>query len=118
MKIKLNEIYIYYDFPILFTALDESDNTFICLFAEETDSHLRYICVPLSQSAFMELERNDYDMNYIRSIFANSTKVFNLMLNAESEEPVEIIEIQEDITPFLPEKERLSLKQPPHKSSY
>jgi hypothetical protein len=102
MKLKLNETYIYYDFPILFSALDEGGNAFICLFAEETDSHLRYICVQISQSAFMELEHNQRD---IRSLFVHSEKVFNLFLNAESEEPVEVVETQEDITPFIPEKD-------------
>jgi hypothetical protein len=102
MRLKLNETYIYYDFPILFSALDEGGNVFICLFAEETDSHLRYICVPISQSIFMELEHNQRD---IRSLFIQPPKVFNLLLNAESEEPVEVVETQDDITPFLPEKD-------------
>jgi hypothetical protein len=102
MRLKLNETYIYYDFPILFSALDEGGNAFICLFAEETDSHLRYICVPISQSTFMELEHNQRD---IRSLFIHPEKVINLLLNAESEEPVEVIETQEDITPFIPEKD-------------
>jgi hypothetical protein len=102
MRLKVNETYIYYDFPILFSALDEGGNTFICLFAEETDSHLRYICVSISQSAFMELEHNQRD---IRSLFVHPKKVFNLFLNAESEEPLEIVETQDDITLFLPEKD-------------
>jgi hypothetical protein len=101
MKLKINETYIYYDFPVLFSALDEGGGTFICLFAEETDSHLRYICVPVSQSAFMELEHNRRD---IRPLFTRPEKVFNLLVNAESEEPVEAVETREDITPFLPEE--------------
>jgi hypothetical protein len=101
MRLKLNETYIYYDFPILFSAFDEGGNEFICLFAEETDSYLRYICVPVSQSTFIELEHNQRD---IRSLFIRPEKVFNLLLNAESEEPVEVVETQDDITPFIPEK--------------
>jgi hypothetical protein len=102
MRLKLNETYTYYDFPIIFSALDEGGNTFICLFAEETASHLRYICVQISQTTLMELEHNQRDT---RSLFAHPKKVFNLLLNSESEEPVEVVETSEDITPFLPEKD-------------
>jgi hypothetical protein len=73
----------------------------MCLFSEETDSHLRYLCVSISQTILRELEYNKRD---IRSIFVNPEKVFNLLLNAQSEEPVEAVEISEDITPFLPEE--------------
>jgi hypothetical protein len=102
MRLKLNETYIYYDLPIIFSALDEDGNTFICLLAEETDSHLRYICVQISQTTLMELEHNRQD---IRSLFTSHRRVFSLLLNAESEEPVEAVETMEDITPFLPEKD-------------
>jgi hypothetical protein len=102
MRLKLNETYIYYDFPIIFSALDEGGNTFICLFAEETAAHLRYICVPISSTTLMELEHNQRD---IMSLFVHPKKVFNLLLNAESEEPMEVVETLEDITPFLPEKD-------------
>jgi hypothetical protein len=102
MRLKPNETYIYYDFPILFSALDKDGNIFICLFAQETNSHIRYICVPVSPSTFMELEHNRRD---IRSLFIYPEKLFNLLLSAESEELVEAVETQEDITPFLPEED-------------
>ncbi|MDR1286538.1 MAG: hypothetical protein LBK08_02920 [Treponema sp.] len=102
MRLKVNETYIYYDFPIIFSALDEGGNAFICLFAEETDLHLKYICVQISQTTLMELEHNWRD---IRSLFVHPEKVFNLLLNAKSEEPVDVVETSEDITPFLPEED-------------
>jgi hypothetical protein len=102
MKLKLNETYIYYDFPIIFSALDEGGAIFICLFAEETDLYLKYICAPVSRAVLTELKHNQRD---IRSIFVNPEKVFNFLLNAQSEEPVEAVETTEDITPFLPEED-------------
>jgi hypothetical protein len=101
MKLKTKDVYIYYDFPILFSALNEEGDTFICLFAEETDSHLRYICVKVPPVTLFELENNQKDT---RTVFENSEKVFTLLLNAQSEEPVEISETGEDITPFLPDE--------------
>jgi hypothetical protein len=101
MKLKLDKTYIHYDFPVIFSALNEDNNIFMCLFSEETDSHLRYLCVPISQTVLTELEYNKRD---IRSIFVNPKKVFNLLLNAQSEEPMDTVEISEDITSFLPEK--------------
>jgi hypothetical protein len=50
----------------------------------------------------MELEYNQRD---IRSVFIHPEKVFNLFLNDKSEEPVEVVETSEDITPFLPEED-------------
>jgi hypothetical protein len=99
MKLKIKDVYIYYDFPIIFSAGNEEGDTFICLFAEETDSHLRYICVKIPQATLFELENNQMDM---RAVFENSGKVFNLLLNAQSEESIEVFEALEDITSFLP----------------
>jgi hypothetical protein len=101
MKLTIKDVYIYYDFPIIFSAGNEEGDTFICLFAEETGSHLRYICVKVSPAIISELENNQKD---IRTIFEHSGKAFNLLLNAELEEPVEISEVLEDITPFLPDE--------------
>jgi hypothetical protein len=101
MKLKVKDIYVYYDFPIIFSAVNEDGDTFICLFAEETDSHLRYICAKISPTTLFELENNQKD---IRAVFENPEKVFNLLLNAQSEEPVEVSETSEDITPFLPDE--------------
>jgi hypothetical protein len=103
MKLKIKDVYIYYDFPIIFSAGSEEGDIFICLFAEETDSHLRYICVKVSPAIILELENNQKDL---RTVFENSEKVFNLLLNAQSEEPVEIsaVEVLEDTTPFLPDE--------------
>jgi hypothetical protein len=47
----------------------------------------------------------DHNQRDIRSLFIRPEKVFNLLLNAESEEPVEVVETQDDITLFLPEKD-------------
>jgi hypothetical protein len=102
MKLKVNEIYIYYDFPIVFSALDESGNDFLCNYVETTSSHLRYICVPVSPSTLVALEQNKQDL---RSLYSDSEKVYNLLLNNESEEFMEVSETKEDITPFLPEKD-------------
>jgi hypothetical protein len=99
MKLKPNETYIYYDFPIIFSAFDKDGNIFMCLFAEETDSHLKYLCVQISRTTLTELECNHQD---IRSVFSRPQKVFSLLLNAKSEESAEAVETAEDITPFLP----------------
>jgi hypothetical protein len=101
MKLKIKEVYIYYDFPIIFSAGNEEGDTFICLFAEETDSHLRYVCVKISPITLFELENNQKD---VRGVFENQGTVFNLLLNAQSEEPVEISVALGDITPFLPDE--------------
>jgi hypothetical protein len=101
MKLTIKDVYIYYDFPIVFSAGNEKGDTFICLFAEETDSNLRYICVKVSQTILFELENNQKDM---RTVFEHSERVFNLLLNAQSEEPVEISEALENITLFLPDE--------------
>jgi hypothetical protein len=100
MRLKIKEVYIYYDFPIILSASNEKGDVFICLFAEETDSHLRYICVNVSPAIILELENNQRD---IRTVFENSGKVFNLVLNAQPEEPVEVSEVLEDIIWFLPD---------------
>jgi hypothetical protein len=101
MKLKIKDTYIYYDFPILFSADNEDGDTFICLFAEETGSHLRYICVKVSPAIILELENNQKD---IRTVFENSGKTFNLLLNAQSEEPVEVSEELGNIASFLPDE--------------
>jgi hypothetical protein len=101
MKLKIKDVYIYYDFPIVFSAGNEEGDAFICLFAEETDSNLRYICVKVSPATLFELENNQKDM---RMVFAHSEKVFSLLLNAQSEEPVEVSDELEDIAPFLPDE--------------
>ena len=100
MKLKTGTVYIYYNYPIIFSATNEDGGVFICLFADEEDSHLRYFCKEVSVSIITNLENNQKD---IRSIFESPGKRYILCLNAHSEEPVEAVETTEDITPFLPE---------------
>ena len=102
MKLNARNIYIHYDFPIVFSATNEKGNVFICLFADETDSHLKYFCREISASLLMDLEDNRKDM---RSVFENPGKLYSFYLNAQSEEPVEAVETSEDITSLLPEKD-------------
>jgi len=102
MKIKTKNIYVYYDYPIIFSAANESGSIFICLFTDEEGSRLRYICREISASILVDLENNQKD---IRSIFESPGKLYNISLNAQSEEPLEAIESTEDITSFLPEKD-------------
>jgi hypothetical protein len=101
MELTIKDVYLYYDFPIIFSAGNEGGDTFICLFAKETDSHLRYICVKVSAETFFELENNQKD---VREIFENSERVYNLLLNAQSEESVEVSEALDDSAPFFPDK--------------
>jgi hypothetical protein len=101
MKLAIKDVYIYYDFPIVFSAGNEEGDTFICLFAEETDSNLRYICVKVSPTTLFELENNQKD---IRTVFEHSERVFSLLLNAQSEEPVEVSEELKDVASFLPDE--------------
>jgi len=102
MKLKTGNIYIYYDFPIIFSATNEEGNIFICLFANETDSCLRYLCREVSSSLFADLENNRID---IRSIFESSEKIYSIILNAQSEEQIEAVETTENISSFLPDKD-------------
>jgi len=102
MKLKTGTIYIYYDFPIIFSATNESGSIFIYLFANGENSHLRYFCREISASILKDLENNQKD---IRSIFESPGVRYNLCLNEQSEEPIEVKETIEDITPFLPEKD-------------
>ena len=102
MKLKTGTIYVYYDFQIIFSATNESGSVFICLFADEEGSHLRYLCREISTSILVDLENNQKD---IRSIFENPGKLYNLCLNDQSEEPIDAVETAENITPFLPEKD-------------
>ena len=102
MKLKTKTIYIHYDFPIIFSAANEEGNIFICLYAEETDSSLRYLCREVSSSLLTDLENNRKD---IRSIFEESEKLYSFNLNAQSEEPIEAVETTKDITSILPEKD-------------
>jgi hypothetical protein len=101
MKLKTRTVYVYYDFPIIFSATDEEGDIFICLFADETDSYFKYFCREVSFSLLKDLECNKRD---IRSIFESPGKLYTLCLNAQSEEPVEAVETSEDITSLLPEK--------------
>ena len=101
MRLKTKNVYIYYDFPIVFSAANEEGKIFICLFADETDSYLRYFCKEISPSLLTKLEDNEKD---IRSVYENPGKLYTLSLNAQSEEPIEAVETLEDIVPFLPEK--------------
>jgi len=102
MKLKTRTIYINYDFPIVFSAINEKGNYFICLFTGEYDTYLKYYCKEVSSFILADLEDNRKD---IRSIFDNPGKIYCLCLNANSDEPIEALEINEDITPFLPEKD-------------
>lgn len=101
MKLKTGTIYVYYDFPIVFSAKNEEGDIFVCLFADETDTHLRYFCREVSFSVLAALESNRMD---VRSVFESYGKLYALCLNAQSEERVEAVETFEDIAPFLPEK--------------
>jgi hypothetical protein len=97
----MKDVYVYYDFPIIFSAVNKEGDIFICLFAEEADSHLRYICVKVSPVILFELENNQKD---VRMVFEHSERVFSILLNAQSEEPIEVSGELEDITPFLPDE--------------
>jgi hypothetical protein len=101
MKIKIDEIYIYYDFPVIFSALDEEKNTFICLFIEEIDSRLKYICTKVSNITFMKLKNNKRD---IRSIFKRSRKIYSFLLDGKSKEPMKITRTTENINRFITDK--------------
>ena len=101
MKLKTKNIYIYYDFPIVFSASDEEGKVFICLFTEEINFNLRYLCVEISKSNLIGLENNQVD---VRSIFKESKKFFIININSQSEEPVDAIETSEDIAAFLPDE--------------
>ena len=50
MKLKTGTVYIYYDFPVIFSATNEGGGIFICLFADEEDTYLRYFCREVSAS--------------------------------------------------------------------
>jgi hypothetical protein len=102
MKLKLKNIYIHYDYPIIFSATNEDGNTLICLFVNEEESHLKYICKDVSSSIIADLEDNRKD---IRSVFKSPGKLYSFILNAQSEEPINAIETTEDITSFLPEED-------------
>jgi hypothetical protein len=102
VKFKTRTVYIYYDYPIIFSAVNEEGNLFIFLFANEENSNLRYLCREISSSMHADLENNQKD---IRSIFESPGKLYSLYLNAYSEEPIEVVETTENITPFLPEKD-------------
>jgi len=102
MKLKTKTIYIYYDYPIIFSATNEFGKVFICLFADETASCLRYICSEVSVSLLENIENNKID---IRSVFEKTEKIYSLIINAQSEESIEAIEINEDISHILPEKD-------------
>jgi hypothetical protein len=97
----MDNVFIYYDFPIVFSARNEQDDIFLCLFADETESALRYICTEIPPSARLGLQSNAVD---VRSIFEHPAgRIFNLSLNAQSQEPMAAVETEEDITPFLPD---------------
>ena len=102
MKLKTRTIYLYHDFPIVFSATNEKGNYFICLFANETDTNLRYFCKEISSFVLASLEDNLKD---VRSIFESPGKLYSFYLDAQSEEAVSTVEFTEDITPFLPEKD-------------
>jgi len=102
MKLKTGTIYIHYDFPIIFSAVNDEGSVFICLYAEEAKSSLRYLCREVSSSLLEDLENGRKD---IRSIFEKPGKLYSLSLNAQSEEPIEAVETTEDITPILPERD-------------
>lgn len=42
------DILVYYDGPELFVGTDQVGARYICLLAESTDTHERYLCVPIS----------------------------------------------------------------------
>jgi hypothetical protein len=98
MKLKTGNIYIYYDFSIIFSATNEGGSIFICFFADEEESHLRYFCREVSASILAGLESNQKD---IGSIFESPGKLYSLCLNANSEEPLDAVETTEDITPLI-----------------
>jgi len=103
MNLTIKETYLYYDLPIIFSAVNEADNLFICLFVDETDSCLRYVCVQVSQSTLTGLENSQKD---IRAIFEYPEfgEVYSLLLNNQSEDVIEAAIISEDITQFLPDE--------------
>ncbi|GHV04714.1 hypothetical protein FACS189485_10600 [Spirochaetia bacterium] len=102
MKLRTSEVFIYYDFPLVFSSKGEDGKDFLCIFIEETKDNLRYLCAPVSPVTLMKLQHNDKD---VRSVFEyKEGTILNLLLNAESEEPVEATETEEDISRFLPDE--------------
>jgi hypothetical protein len=87
---------------MIFSATNEEGNIFICLFADEDNSNLKYFCREVSTSFLMDLENNRKD---VRSIFENPEKLYIFYINNKSEEPIEATETSIDITPFLPDKD-------------
>jgi len=102
MKLRTRTIYINYDHPIVFSATNEKGSYFVCLFMNETEAYLKYLCREVSSFVLADLEDNRKDL---RSVFENPGKLYHLCLNSKSEEPVEAVETTEDIAPFLPEKD-------------
>jgi hypothetical protein len=103
MNLTIKKTYLYYDLPLIFSAVNEANNPFICLFVDETDSCLRYVCVQVSQSTLTGLENSQKD---IRAIFEYPEfgEVYSLLLNNQSEDVIEAAIISEDITQFLPDE--------------
>jgi hypothetical protein len=113
MYLSINKTYLYYDLPIVFSAINKG-NLFICLFVDETDSYLKYLCVQVSPSTLAKLESNQKD---IRAIFEYPEfgEVYSIALNNQSEEVVETTMISEDITQFLPDEGLfIGSKEPTH----
>jgi hypothetical protein len=98
----MKEVYSYYDIPIVFSALNtKTADIFICLFVDESESSIRYICTEISEQTLQDLHSNKIDL---RSVFEPPGKKYNIYLNDKSSKIFEAIESSEDITPFLPEK--------------
>jgi hypothetical protein len=103
MKLRKKDIYDYYDIPLLYSAVDEKNNIFICLYADESETAIRYICTQVSSATLKQLEHNDKD---IRALFEipEFKILYTVYLNNESEKSAEAIETTEDITRFLPDQ--------------
>lgn len=102
MKLKPETVFIFYDFPIVFSAKNETGSIFICLFADETNTGLKYLCREVSFFTFADLVAGRQD---IRSIFEKPTKTYSfcptVFQSADSQ--IEVFETTEDISPFLPD---------------
>jgi hypothetical protein len=105
MDLKTEEIYIYYDIPLVFSAKNvETGDIFMCLFVDESDSCIKYLGTQVSEQTLRDLECNKKD---IRSVFESPGKKYCILFHdksPDSSDRVEALESSEDITPFLPEE--------------
>lgn len=95
---RVHEVYIYHDRPLLFTCVNELDHKFLAVLVDETDNHDSWLYVPMSERRFEMVRSGGLDLQTAFGRPENG-QAFHIQVSY-NEQPLEIRTVLEADIPF------------------